>query len=231
CGKKNESKEIKKLVIQLIKREPGLLFDLLEDDGTPPPQPPHPAASNIPSWCRCLNCREMPTELERKCCGCKPENCVSQRDQMDRICLDPEVLAIGQAYYRDMLGRHRQHMEDYNKTMRHSGYRNFTLWRHGRLGAGVRRVIPSCCVRRIRDTFPSASGTYTGLFQEDMFDSNTTAKIQLENENGDPNFFFRLKCFCYHILTTCKQQKSFVQLVLFDTLQRQFHKNFTPKYD
>jgi P2X purinoceptor 7 len=82
---------------------------------------------------------------------------------MDRICLDPEVLAIGQAYYRDMLGRHRQHMEDYNKTMRHSGYRNFTLWRHGRLGAGVRRVIPSCCVRRIRDTFPSASGTYTGF--------------------------------------------------------------------
>jgi hypothetical protein len=40
-----------------------LLFDLIEDDGTPPPQPPYQAANNIPSWCRGLNCKEMPTEL------------------------------------------------------------------------------------------------------------------------------------------------------------------------
>lgn len=83
--------------------------------------------------------------------------------QMERICLDPEVLAIGQAYYRDMLDRHGQRIEDHNKTMRHAAYRNFVLWRHGRLGAGVRKVIPTCCVLAIRTRFPSALGTYTGF--------------------------------------------------------------------
>lgn len=75
-----KAKKLKDLVLKLIKREPGLVFDLIEDDWTPPPQPPQPTPTNIPSWCRCLNCTEMPTELERKCCGCKPENCVSQGD-------------------------------------------------------------------------------------------------------------------------------------------------------
>ena len=83
--------------------------------------------------------------------------------QMERIVLDPEVLAIGERYYRDMLGRHNQRMENYNRTRRHSAYRNFVLWRHGRLGSGVRRVIPSCCIWRIRDIYPSPTGQYTGF--------------------------------------------------------------------
>ena len=47
--------------------------------------------------------------------------------------------------------------------MRHAAYRQFVLWRHGRIGQGVRRVIPSCVVWLIRDRFPSASGQYTGF--------------------------------------------------------------------
>jgi len=46
---------------------------------------------------------------------------------MDRIVLNPEVLAIGNWYYRDMLGRHGQRVEEGNKTLRHAAYRNFTL--------------------------------------------------------------------------------------------------------
>ena len=82
---------------------------------------------------------------------------------MDRLVLDPKVLAIGQRYHRDMLGMHNQQIDNYNKSMRNSGYRNFILWRHRRLGAGQRRVIPSCCVWRIRDEFPSPGGQYTGF--------------------------------------------------------------------
>ncbi|XP_053388690.1 uncharacterized protein LOC123553808 [Mercenaria mercenaria] len=126
--KRMDTEKLRNLVLALLKREPGLLFDLVEDDAV------------------------IMTGLHHH-----------HLQQMNRIVLDPGVMAIGQAYYRDMLGRHRQRVEDYNRTMRHAGYRNFTLWRYGHLGAGIRRVIPSCCVLAIRQTFPSASGQYTGF--------------------------------------------------------------------
>ena len=50
-----------------------------------------------------------------------------------------------------------------NRAMRHAAYTQFVLLAHGRLGAGVRVVVPSCCVWKIRTTFPDASGTYTGF--------------------------------------------------------------------
>ena len=43
--------------------------------------------------------------------------------------------------------------------------RLFTRWIHNRIGKGVRKVIPSCAVWIIRDTFPEESGIYVP-FQE-----------------------------------------------------------------
>ena len=76
------------------------------------------------------------------------------------MCLEPLVLQINMAYWADILA---QNLGDDTAALRHAAYRQFVLWRHGRLGTNVRRVIPSYVVLRIRERFFSASVVYTGL--------------------------------------------------------------------
>lgn len=76
------------------------------------------------------------------------------------LVLDEAVLALGRMYRRDILVVDDD--ADWNKANRHQGYRQYILWTHGRLGAGKRRVIPSCCVGTIRDRYPDPFGQYTG---------------------------------------------------------------------
>lgn len=70
-------------MLQLVDREPGLVFDLCEAAGVPagdPPEEPVPGPSpNMSSWCKYNHRREMPTDLERKRCDCVPQNCLSER--------------------------------------------------------------------------------------------------------------------------------------------------------
>jgi hypothetical protein len=51
----------------------------------------------------------------------------------------------------------------YYWSLRYSSYRMFVSWSHGHLGKGIRRVIPSCVVRTIRESYPEADGQYTGF--------------------------------------------------------------------
>lgn len=52
--------------------------------------------------------------------------------------------------------------------MRFAGYKQYTWWIHNRLGKGVRKVIPSCALWKIREKYPEASGSYVPFMESKM---------------------------------------------------------------
>ena len=80
---------------------------------------------------------------------------------MEYIITEPSTLSLQNSYRDDIYVFGDE--ENYNKALRRAAYRQFTLWRYQYLGANNRRVIPSCCVWKIRDKFPSLSQVYTGF--------------------------------------------------------------------
>ncbi|XP_070562624.1 P2X purinoceptor 7-like [Ptychodera flava] len=103
----------------------------------------------------------MPTERERLCCKRLPPHCVSRLEEFQVVVLNELILAIARAYRNDTLAMDDE--DDLSKSNRYAAYRQFIVWQHGRLGAGNRCVIPSCCVWAIRDRYPDPYGQYTGF--------------------------------------------------------------------
>lgn len=160
--------QCKQLLKETVDREPSLIFSLIgvaPDEALPtPPAPPEPPAALLPTWCRCGNCREMTTLLERKCCGHQPENCTSKMPYMDLYILDANVLRLARRIWNDLRAEPEFHEDgEGNKQFRYAAYRNFVVWQYGVLGPRTRVVIPSCCVWRIRDKYPDPSGNYVGF--------------------------------------------------------------------
>ncbi|KAJ8048299.1 hypothetical protein HOLleu_00552 [Holothuria leucospilota] len=88
---------------------------------------------NNTAWCRCSNCNVMPYQLECKCCT-------------------EVAAALIYAFYFPSC-----------RTYRYAAYRMFTYWVYGKLGQGVRKVVPACAVSKIRETFPDPNGVYVGF--------------------------------------------------------------------
>ncbi|XP_041465490.1 uncharacterized protein LOC121416098 [Lytechinus variegatus] len=150
--------EIESLLYKTVQRRPGMLFDLMMQ----PPDDNIPSGENVP-WCSCGRCIDMPTDAERLCCGRNPQDCTSQHAVFELI-IDEAALLIQRAMWIDLYNLEDDPQEpgEENRAMRHAAYRSFVFWQHGRLGQGNRRVIPSCCVTKIRSLYPSLNGLYTG---------------------------------------------------------------------
>ena len=129
-----------------------------------------PSKKGHTNWCICGKCRRMETEDESKCCREPGEvpgeyfgehECITNNENFQTVCLHNEVLKTTLF----MLNNVRDGINISNQSTRYAGYRQYTWWVHNRLGKGVRKVIPSCAIWAIRDTYPETSNNYVP-FQE-----------------------------------------------------------------
>lgn len=72
-----ESDKICALLLRVLARLLGLIFDILAENPERPNSPPE----NLP-WCFCSNCREMNKDLKRLCCRRTPETYISNMAHM-----------------------------------------------------------------------------------------------------------------------------------------------------
>ncbi|XP_070532880.1 uncharacterized protein [Ptychodera flava] len=151
--------ELECLTLELLRRQPGAWADLQQQLPYPAPQPgPNPGSS--PPWCKCGQCQDMPTQAEKKCCATRQsQGCITNKGLFNYLVLDANVLELAMRWNADTYAE--EHQRD-NACFRHFAYRQYIYWQHGRLGAGNRRVVPSCCVWAIRRKFPSPNNIYVG---------------------------------------------------------------------
>ena len=148
--------DLQRLCIRLLGTRGGksLALSLL----TPDPGLDRPPGEEIPPWCKCSRCREMETPRENVCCGHR--DCVTTFDHYHLLCLEHNVLTVAILNRAEI---YADRVEYGPRNYRKAAYRQYALWTFGCLGAGNRRVIPSCVVLNIRDVYPSPDGVYMGF--------------------------------------------------------------------
>lgn len=113
-------------------------------------QQPDPDPEEL-HWSMCGHCRDMATDIKKVGCRQAPEHWISN---MAYYKLDEGVLRLARGAWNDIfaINDHQEPGEE-QRQYRHSAYRQFVLWQHGRLGIGNRVVIPSCCIWKISPGF------------------------------------------------------------------------------
>jgi hypothetical protein len=161
--KKLSLEQSKDLLTQLVVAEPAAVSVAMNQmaGGAGAPTPSSPPTPDIADWCKCGHCPDMATIAERHCCRRTAGQCITveQRAYMQRHVLDKETLKLVIKSRNDYYGFID---EANNNNFRYAAYRQYTLWRWGRLGKHRREVIPACVVKGIRNAYPEASG-YTGF--------------------------------------------------------------------
>ena len=172
------------LAVELLRRQPAIYADIAngelpvgipvrEPEREPLPGPEHntpelgdnepdpgPPNEEIPDWCKCQNCRPVPTAEENKCCKRTVRPCITTNPLFTQLVLDANVLDLAMHFREDVLVL--DHPRN-NENFRHFAYRHHVLWQHGGIVQGNLRGIPSCCVLAIPSRYPSPNGIYRGF--------------------------------------------------------------------
>jgi hypothetical protein len=135
----------------------------------PPPQPwVRILSDEPPAWCSCGQCIVMVKRKMNTCCGRTP--CLTMHHTFHQLALSPDVIEVANILNWSVQFNNVATYE--TRIFRNQAYRNIILWMWSKLGAGIRRVLPSCCVARIRWKYPAPDNVYTGYesFESDLED-------------------------------------------------------------
>ncbi|KAJ0068122.1 hypothetical protein NL108_016280 [Boleophthalmus pectinirostris] len=148
-------------VVSLLQSDPEIhpLSDKPSDSSPSTPVTPPPVAP--PPWCKCSCCSPSSVLVEALCCRVAPGPCLSSSPVFERLVLWRPLLESCLRYEDPLGASHRSARE-----LRHRAYAQYVLWRFGpapSLPSHATPVIPRCCVRTIRQRYPSDDGHYSGV--------------------------------------------------------------------
>lgn len=118
--------------------------------------PPH----DRPAWCCCGKCHQTESFREQLCCRRKEGSCITTSALFEQLVLSRSALEFILLYKEPLLDLNT---ETLNNQLRHCAYRQYIHWRFGSAEVESSALIPSCCRWKIRETYPSEDGKYTGL--------------------------------------------------------------------
>ncbi|XP_058014176.1 P2X purinoceptor 7 [Ahaetulla prasina] len=120
-----------------------------------------PCFRERPSWCCCGQCRPADPFWERLCCRKTDGACIADSSLFEQLVLSRSMLEFVLLYKDPLLDLKGAGVD--NKIFRHCAYERYIHWRFGEGDLSARAVIPNCCRWRIRNTFPSENGEYSGF--------------------------------------------------------------------
>ncbi|XP_068122633.1 P2X purinoceptor 7-like isoform X2 [Hyperolius riggenbachi] len=139
----------------------------------------NPEATVAFDWCKCGNCMQMPTLRESQCCNqieaiCQKFKeditCVTQIPYFSNTFVNTEAVENFFRFHPNVTEHPDERL--YNRKLRQTAYRAFTVWLYGYLGKRRKRAIPSCVVKRIRETFPDPEHLYKGFIFPPEYDAS-----------------------------------------------------------
>ena len=127
---------LRRLTLELLRRQPAVFADLvngemvehiqnqeqLQQDELPdaPPEDERPH-NDIPDWCKCGLCQNMPTQEENKCCSSRKMPCITTTPLLQQLVLDGNVHNLAMLYREDVLVMDQPQNND---NFRHTAYRH-----------------------------------------------------------------------------------------------------------
>ncbi|XP_066918291.1 uncharacterized protein [Clytia hemisphaerica] len=131
-------------------------------------------------WCKCDRCSVMTAYgfLEEDECICCHEiikkadpyyaternKCATQHPDFTKFILDESYLYMGLVSLHDLFSDYLPPRDKATtRNYRYAAYRHFTWWANSKGKKNVRRRLPACVLRTIRERFPAPDGVYVGF--------------------------------------------------------------------